>query len=235
MQFQPMPLRRRPDAFDHPDWLFELKYDGFRALAIIEDGTCRLVSRNGNVFASFQALSDALGRSRMASRAILDGELVCVDERGHPRFDDLLYHRREPAFFAFDLLHYDEDDLRDLPLIKRKARLERLVRGRRDRLLYVNHIVGEGKWLFQKACELDLEGVVAKQQDGRYVGEREQSTWWKVRNPNYTQIIGREDQFERLERPHEPEQAGWASCVVACRAAHGLRLAARDYAFGLHT
>src|SRR5690242_14256337 len=93
---QPMPLRSSVEPFDDPDWIFELKYDGFRALAYVEEGRCRLVSRNGNEFKSFSSLSQELG-SGFGSTAVLDGEIVCLDSHGKPQFYELLYRRAEPA------------------------------------------------------------------------------------------------------------------------------------------
>lgn len=214
----PMPLRRLPEPFDHPDWLYELKYDGFRSLAVIEKGACRLISRNANTFTSFRPLADALGAAQIAHSAVIDGELACVDDSGHPRFNDLLYRRAAPAFFAFDVVALNGKDLRNVPLIQRKQLLQGLVRGQCERLVYVDHVVGKGAWLFEQARKLDLEGIVCKHRDGRYVSDRETSSWIKVKNPDYSQIVGRDEHFERLERPHEPAQAGWDSCAAACEA-----------------
>jgi bifunctional non-homologous end joining protein LigD len=103
--FQPMPLLKRASPFDHRDSLFELKYDGFRALAHIGFGRCQLISRNGNPFSSFFDLARMIAASLPSVHdAVLDGEIVCLDKRGRPQFNDLLFHRREPSFFAFDLL-----------------------------------------------------------------------------------------------------------------------------------
>jgi bifunctional non-homologous end joining protein LigD len=77
--FQPMPLTRRPEPFSHPDWLFEVKWDGFRSLAYIENGHCKLMSRNGNEFKSFSDLNLSLPLECRAKRAVLDGEIVCLD------------------------------------------------------------------------------------------------------------------------------------------------------------
>src|SRR2546427_1627894 len=94
LHFQPMPLLKRPLPFDHPDWIFELKYDGFRSLAIVEQGRGQLVSRNGHPFASFAELGKQIvGSLRNEKIAVLDGEIVCVDKRGRPQFRDLLFHR----------------------------------------------------------------------------------------------------------------------------------------------
>ena len=90
-----MSLRRRAEPFNHPDWIFEIKWDGFRALAYVEDGRCRLVSRNGNEFKSFSGLNVALPLECRAKRAVLDGEIVCLDKRGNSQFRDLLFRRGE--------------------------------------------------------------------------------------------------------------------------------------------
>ena len=90
LPFQPMPLVKRPLPFDDPDWIFELKYDGFRALAIIEHGRAQLVSRNGHHFASFTDLGNCIGAALpRVQRAVLDGEIVCVDDLGKPHFKEL--------------------------------------------------------------------------------------------------------------------------------------------------
>ena len=81
-------------------------------------------------------------------------------------------------------------------------------------LKYTEYIDGHGTALFQRVCELDLEGIVAKQKFGPYVTEREQSTWFKIRNKGYSQMVGREELFER-DRHSEPV-AGWHACVLAC-------------------
>src|SRR5438128_10044494 len=83
-QFQPMPLLKRAAPFDDPDWLFELKMDGFRALAIVEHGRAQLLSRNGHPFASFSALAESISDSLPNARAVIDGEICSLDRRGKP-------------------------------------------------------------------------------------------------------------------------------------------------------
>src|SRR5256885_1857070 len=83
-------------------WFFELKHDGFRALAFIENGKCQLVSRNGNEFKNFSALASALPKELSAGGAVLDGEIVCLDNQGRSQFNELLFGRGEPHFYAFD-------------------------------------------------------------------------------------------------------------------------------------
>jgi len=212
MAFQPMPLLRRPLPFDHAEWIFELKYDGFRSLAVIHNGRTELVSRNGNSFKSFETLRKQL-RAPYAGKTVLDGEIVCLDKRGKPQFRNLLFHRGEPCFFAFDLLMSDGKDLRTEKLTDRKQELRRLLsRVPESRMRYAEHIEREGIALFKCVCEMDLEGIVAKHSLAPYTTER--TTWFKIKNRNYSQMAGREELFER-ERHHEPV-AGWHSCELAC-------------------
>src|SRR5579864_4387570 len=96
---RPMPLKRQREPFSKPDWLFEIKHDGFRALAFVRDGSCRLVSRNGNDFKSFGTLIAAIPKHLKVKSAVLDGEIVCVDEHGRSQFNELLFRRGEPRFF----------------------------------------------------------------------------------------------------------------------------------------
>jgi ATP-dependent DNA ligase len=93
-------------------------------LAFLEDGKCRLMSRNGNQFKSFENLSQALPKEVLSLSAVVDGEIACLDHTGRPKFADLFYRRSEPVFVAFDLLSANEEDQRRLPLIERKAQLQ---------------------------------------------------------------------------------------------------------------
>jgi bifunctional non-homologous end joining protein LigD len=123
-----MPLERRLEPFDHPDWIFELKFDGFRALAFVRPSSVALVSRNGNAFRQFAPLLRDIRDAVLPPTAILDGEIVCLDNRGHPQFTELLFRRGTPCFVAFDVLKLGRLDLRRIPLLARKALLRRLVR-----------------------------------------------------------------------------------------------------------
>jgi bifunctional non-homologous end joining protein LigD len=179
VSFQPMPLLKRAAPFDDDDWIFELKYDGFRALAVIEHGRAQLLSRNGHPFASFSALAKSISNSLPNARAVIDGEICSLDKRGRPQFKNLMFRRGNPCFFAFDLLTCDGNDLRIERLLDRKQELRRLlakVSPPPGPLRYAEHVEGSGTALFQRVCELDLEGIVAKQKFGPYVTEREHST-----------------------------------------------------------
>ena len=155
-------------------------------------------------------------------RAVIDGEICSLDRRGRPQFKNLLFRRgNPPCFFAFDLLTCDGKDLRTERLLDRKQELRRLLARSpvTSPLKYTEYIDGCGTALFQRVCELDLEGVVAKQKSAPYVTEREQSTWFKILNREYSQKDGREELFER-ERHQEPV-AGWHSCELACAGVGG--------------
>ena len=131
-RIQPMRLTRVAKPFDDPDYVFELKHDGFRALAYIEAGECKLVSRNSNQFKSFVSLKESLGKIPIKN-AILDGEVVCLDSNGVSKFNELMSRKGKPVFYVFDLLWLDGKDLRSLPLIERKQRLYELIQRSRCR------------------------------------------------------------------------------------------------------
>ncbi len=139
-----MPLARLPAPFDHPDWIYELKYDGFRALAYVEDGRVRLVSRNGSTFKSFPELTAAIGPALGVRDAVLDGEIVHLGNDGKPEFYSLMRRRCPQYFFAFDLLWLDGRDLRALPLLERKRLLGGVVPQAACPVLYVDHVAERG-------------------------------------------------------------------------------------------
>jgi bifunctional non-homologous end joining protein LigD len=190
----PLRLSRRPSAFDDPEWIFELKYDGFRGVAYVDGAASRLVSRNEHRFDEFTPLVTALTETIDAERAVLDGEIVCLDEHGRSQFYELMARRGRPCFCAFDLLWVDGYDLRGRPLIERKARLRDLIPDTSWSLLYVDHIEQRGVALYEKICEMDLEGITAKRKNGLY---REGATWFKIKNPDYSQAEGRGELFDR--------------------------------------
>src|SRR5207248_6768953 len=116
-------VRRSDDA----DWVFEFKHDGFRALAFIQEGVCRLVSRNGNTYKRFGTLCESIARELRVHNAVLDGEIVCVDDDGRSNFKRLMYRRGEPHFYAFDVLWLNGRDLRGKALLQRKVMLRSIV------------------------------------------------------------------------------------------------------------
>ena len=138
----------------------------------------------------FLRLAESISDSLPNVRAVIDGEICSLDRRGKPQFKNLMFRRgNPPCFFAFDLLTCDGKDLRTERLLDRKQELRRLLARSCAPLKYTEYIDGCGMALFERVCELDLEGIVAKQD-------------------------GREELFER-ERHSEPV-AGWHVCALAC-------------------
>jgi bifunctional non-homologous end joining protein LigD len=182
--------------FDDPDFLFELKHDGFRCLAHIWDGNCELISRKRNAYKSFEELRDNLAKLKVKN-AVIDGELVCLDEEGRSIFNELLFRRGCPIFYAFDLLYLNDRDLRQLPLVERKEKLKAVIEksGVPD-IVCGKYVEGRGVDLFKEVCQRNLEGVVAKRKTGTYAAV---SGWLKIKNPNYTQSERRHELFETFK------------------------------------
>jgi len=220
-KFQPLTLGRASEPFSHSDWLFEFKFDGFRALVRIEQGTSRLVSRKGNDFKSFRKLNESLLAELRVRSLVLDGEIVCLNDEGKPEFRDLLFRRGEARFIAFDLLWCDGQDLRYAPLIERKHKLRSILPTESDRIIYCDHVEHDGESLFRLASENDLEGIFAKRKFDPYLPDK--ASWLKIRNTNYSQWEGREDLFER-ERDSDPDLSLWDDCVRACQGVAGSEL-----------
>ena len=190
-----MRLSRAKEPFDSRDFIFEVKIDGFRCLAYIDNGDCKLVSRNGHVFRGFAELCGAVARSLKVKNAILDGELCCLGQDGRSMFNLLLFRKGLPYYYAFDLLWLNGNDLRKWPLIKRKEKLKKVIPELPSRILFTPHLDGQGVQLFHEACKIDLEGIVAKKKDAPYYSDERNPAWIKIKNPQYSQIQGRHELF----------------------------------------
>jgi bifunctional non-homologous end joining protein LigD len=197
---RPMPTAIHPmlaesveNPFDGEDWLFEIKWDGYRAVAFIQNENVRLVSRNQNdLTPRYPELRD-LAQFIKAKNAILDGEVVALDDEGRPSFS-LMQQRtgfrpggRKAAanadvpvlYYAFDLLYLDGCDWRRVPLEERKSKLASvLVAG--DVLRYSDHYERQGKALFEMARQKGLEGILAKKH-GSFYEERRSREWLKIK------------------------------------------------------
>jgi ATP-dependent DNA ligase len=143
-----------------------------------------------------------------ARDTILDGEVVALDEEGRMDFRALLASRGWLHYAALDLLWLNGRDLRALPLIKRKRRLEQLIPGNNSTLSRVLSAEEHGRELFEAAQRLDLEGIIAKQCGDTY---SPQTVWYKIKNPAYTQAEGRRDLYER--KPARSERSPAHICL----------------------
>ena len=189
----PMLATPADKAFDNPDWLFEIKWDGYRAIAFVEDWRVRLVSRTQNdLTAQFSELG-SLPQFVKAQRAILDGEIVALDEEGRPSFSLMQQRtgfqagkrrlpRREGVpviYYAFDLLYLDGLDLRRVALEQRKQLLqERIVAG--GVIQFSDHYAEKGLDLFEAAKQRGLEGILAKKRRSVYEEKRSRD-WLKIK------------------------------------------------------
>jgi bifunctional non-homologous end joining protein LigD len=184
---EPMLATLTDRPFSDPNWLFEIKWDGVRALARIENGVLTLRSRTGVDIAKRYPELAFLPHVLAARQAILDGEIVALDDQGHSDFERLQerMHVRAPSenllsqipvvYFVFDLLYCDGYDLRETPLLDRKQLLQRLLHTS-ERFRYADHQLEQGKELFDLAEQNGLEGIIAKRADSRYVSDR--SPYW---------------------------------------------------------
>jgi len=179
--------------FDSPEWLFEVKWDGYRAVAFVKNGRVRLVSRNQNdLTGQFPELQE-LPTFLKAHDAVVDGEVVALDEQGRPSFSLMQQRtglrgggkrvgaRRDLpiVYYVFDLIYLEGYDLRRVSLEQRKKVLETIVVSP-DLVRYSDHQVGEGTALFGVARQKGLEGIVAKRRTSCYE-ERRSREWLKIK------------------------------------------------------
>src|SRR3954470_9024483 len=192
-RISPMLAESTEDPFDDPNWLFEIKWDGYRAIAFIENGKVRLVSRNQNELTSrYPELKD-MPQFVNAKTAILDGEVVALDADGRASFSLMQQrtgfrpggHRAAAKtdvpvlYYAFDVIHLDGYDWRRVTLEERKEKLESVLKPG-DSLRYSDHYAAQGKALFESARERKLEGILAKKRNSCYE-ERRTREWLKIK------------------------------------------------------
>lgn len=180
-----------------PDWLHEIKHDGYRMMLIREQKAVRLVSKSGRDWSKrFPRIAESALRIRQ-DRFVLDGEAVLLGVDGRSDFDGMhsRKHDEEVQFYAFDMLAGSGDDLRKLPLSLRKTNLAALLARRSDGIHAAPFEQGEiGPDLFRHACLLGLEGLVSKHRERAY-GAGRCKHWQKVKNPKHPAYRRVQDQF----------------------------------------
>ena len=179
----PMKAQLVDAAFDDERWLFEVKWDGIRLVSFIDDGKLSLQTRAGrSVDAEYPQLQ-AMTRLVSARQAVLDGEVVVLDEEGRPSFQLLQNRGTDPRpmlYVVFDIVYMDGQSLVRVPLEDRKRLLRNVVRDA-DVLKYSEHVLGEGKAFYQAAKQKRLEGIVAKLRDSPYQPGVRSSSWLKIK------------------------------------------------------
>jgi bifunctional non-homologous end joining protein LigD len=183
---EPMLCTLVPRPFDRPNWIFEIKWDGYRAMAEIEKASVRLYSRKlKSLEGYFPQLIETLAKLNV--EAVLDGEVVVLDEEGRSHFELLRHRQRREKdhliYYVFDLLYLDGRDLRGFPLLRRKAILKDLIESTSPPgVQFSDHIEERGKELFDIASKRGLEGIVGKDASSPYVSGVRTDYWVKFKN-----------------------------------------------------
>jgi bifunctional non-homologous end joining protein LigD len=171
------------EPFDHPDWIFEVKWDGYRAIAEIQDGKVSLYTRNHiSLIKKFFPIAESL--QKLDFDAVLDGEIVVVDDQGRPDFQMLQNYQKSGGghllYYVFDLLFFQGHDLTKLPLLRRKALLQNILPADRH-LKFSDHVREEGVLFFRVVKEKGLEGIVGKHSSSKYLPGKRSRQWQKIK------------------------------------------------------
>jgi bifunctional non-homologous end joining protein LigD len=178
----PSPAKVPPSG---PDWIHEIKHDGFRIMARRDAAGVRLITRKGNdLTRRFPFIAMAVAALPVAS-CLIDGEAIVSDDNGLAIFDRIRGHATlaSATLCAFDLLQVDGRDLRREPLEARKRALSKLLRRSHSSVVVNEHFAGDGAIVFREACRLGCEGIVSKRLGSSYRSGRTMN-WIKVKNPN---------------------------------------------------
>ena len=188
---EPMKAQLVDEAFDNDRWLFEVKWDGIRLVSFIDNGTVTLQTRAGRIVDDEYPQLQAVSRLVKAKQAVLDGEIVALDEEGRPSFQLLQNRGKEPhsmQYVVFDIVYLDGQRLFRVPLEDRKRLLRDIVRDS-DLLKYSEHVLGEGKAFFKAAQQKQLEGIVAKLRDSPYQPGMRSSAWLKIKAVRQQEVV----------------------------------------------
>jgi bifunctional non-homologous end joining protein LigD len=172
-----------------PGWRFEVKWDGYRALAYLRSGECELVSRNGNLLTDrFPQVAKAVPRALRTPSAVVDGEVCALDENGRPSFSAMQQGTGTIVFYVFDLLELEGDPLVDCTLEFRQERLAELVDGRNN-IVRLSESFEDGVALLEAARAQNLEGVMAKQSTSKYCEGKRTRYWLKVKTHGRQEFV----------------------------------------------
>ena len=173
------------------EWLFEVKWDGYRALGYVREGEAKLVSRNGNdLTGRFPDLAKALAQAVRSPACVVDGEVCALDEQGRPSFSAMQQGKPGTAivYAVFDVLEIDGAHVLDLPLTERRARLEQLLDAR-STTVRLSPLFADGDALLQAAAEQKLEGVMAKRATSPYVEGKRTRHWLKIKTHGRQEFV----------------------------------------------
>jgi bifunctional non-homologous end joining protein LigD len=190
-QYWPMLTTASKDVPTSSDWLFEVKWDGYRAIADVRGADATLTSRNGNDLTQrFRSTATAIERAVKTPDCVLDGEVCALDEDGRATFSAMQQGKTGTryVYVAFDLLEVDGEPLIDLPLTERQERLASLV-DRRRRDVQLSETFDDGAALFKAAQKQQFEGIVAKKRDSRYLPGKRTREWLKIKTHGRQEFV----------------------------------------------
>lgn len=191
--YKPMLATLINKSFNDENWIFEIKWDGYRAIAEFTDKQLKLYSRNGLSFIEkFPSIAEAL--TTLKHDAVLDGEIVVLDETGKPDFQKLQHYEENTElpliYYVFDLLFLNGKDVRQLPLLQRKELLQDLLSKNKNELIrYCDHVQTNGINFFKASAKQKLEGIIAKKSDSVYTCGIRSKEWLKIKNVNSREAI----------------------------------------------
>jgi bifunctional non-homologous end joining protein LigD len=189
--YKPMLATLAKEVPKGKDWLFEAKWDGYRAIADVFGGNATLTSRNGNdLTPRFETVRRALERSVKTPDCVLDGEVCALDEQGRATFSAMQQGKAgtQYVFVAFDLLEVEGEPQIDLPLTERHKRLRKLLDLRNKGVLF-SESFDDGEALLEAARQQQLEGIVAKKRDSRYQPGRRSADWLKIKTHGRQEFV----------------------------------------------
>jgi bifunctional non-homologous end joining protein LigD len=190
-RYSPMLATSANDVPRGDDWVFEVKWDGYRAIADMHGGEVTLTSRNGNdLTARFRSIARAIERSLKTPDCVLDGEVCALDEEGRATFSAMQQGKSGTryVFVAFDVLEIEGKALVDRPLIERQKRLASLI-DRRNRTVQGSESFDDGQALFRAAQKQHFEGILAKRRDSRYTPGRRSREWLKIKTHGRQEFV----------------------------------------------
>jgi bifunctional non-homologous end joining protein LigD len=191
-EWRPQLATLADEPFDNDEWLFEVKYDGYRALAQIDNGEVSIISRNGLSFNSkYGKIVETL--EKVSHDVILDGEIVMEDTKGKSQFQWLQNHEESPKrgelkFYVFDILYFNGFDLRELELIQRKKILKAIL-PRLENVVYSEHTIEEGIKAFESAEKKGGEGIIAKKTTSKYQVNKRTKEWLKIKTEMQQEMV----------------------------------------------
>ncbi|HVX52728.1 MAG TPA: DNA ligase D, partial [Chitinophagaceae bacterium] len=191
--YKPMLATLTDKPFDSKEWIYEIKWDGYRAIADWQDNKLKLYSRNGLSFINkYPAVAEAI--QSIKADAVLDGEIVLLDEKGRPSFQKLQHYEDNTnlplVYYVFDLLFLSKKDVRQLPLTERKKLLKQLLPKNQNGIVrYCDHIEEYGIDFFNVAKKQDLEGIIAKKAESEYHCGVRTKDWLKIKHNNTREAI----------------------------------------------